>query len=324
MSNLKTKDTEMVSYVEKRNTIQKGGNLLQQTKNIKFNVMDEEMTNLNLALSKAKDTMKLVPQPTTSIGKWFMDKSPKLTVWFMQKVQGKEFASGDSLDKIEILMEQLDQTFIRLYENIAPTKKLQESIIQKIGEFKDERERISDFIEENPETPSIEFLQLHVDKLNGSISVLENTAIIWLNNNLANRMKMYVTAMTERRQLEVTLVAGINTLKTTQEVKKAAETQQAMRDLTNTIQQMAAEANTEMEVAVADVTTKSIFTQATLDKIKMENERAQKLVSETKQINAQENEKLRLMLDNYIPQTSDVLDDTGADLLRGTIQQTKQ
>lgn len=324
MSNLKKLDTDMVNFVEKRNTIQKGGNLLQQTKDIKFNVLDDEMTNLNNALSKAKDTMKLVPQPTTAIGKFFMKTTPKIALWFMETVQGQKFASGDSLDKIEILMEQLDQTFIRLYQNIEPTKKLQQSIIEKISQFKEERERISDFLYENPETPSKDFLQLHVDKLQGTISVLENTAIVWLNNNLANRMKMYVTAMTERRQLEVTLVAGINTLKTTQELKKAAETQQGMRDLTNSIQQMAAEANTETEVLVADVTTKTIFTVATLDKIKMENERAQKLVSETKQLNAKENEKLRLMLDNYTPQTSDVLDDTGADLLKEGIHDNNQ
>lgn len=316
MSELVVKDKNMVDFVNKRNTITKGGNLLQQTKDIKFNVLDEEMSNLNDALSKAKDTMKLVPQPSSAIGKWFMKASPKLTVWFMQKVQGQEFASGDSLDKIEILMEQLDQTFVRLYQNIEPTKQLQETILNKIKEFKEERDRIRDFLLDNPETPSKEFLQLHVDKLQGTIGVLENTAIVWLNNNLANRMKMYVTAMTERRQLEVTLVSGINTLKTTQEVKKAAETQQAMRGLTNSIQQMAAEANTEMEVAVADVTTKSIFTQATLEKIKSENSRAQELVAQTKQTNAAENEKLRSMLENYDPQTSDVLDDTGADLLK--------
>jgi hypothetical protein len=323
MSDIKNLDKEMVSYVEKSNTIEKGSNLLQQTKDIKFNVMDKEMDSLNTALDKAKDTMKMVPQPTSSIGKWFMDKTPKLTVWFMQTIQGREFASGDSLEKIEILMEQMDQTFIRLHQNIEPTKKLQQTIMDRVDEFSAERDRIKQFIEDNPDTPSKDFLQLHVDKLDGTIEVLKNSAIVWLNNNIANRLKMYVTAMTERRQLEVTLVAGINTLKTTQEVKKAAETQDAMRELTNAIQQQAAEANAEMEIAVADVTTKTIFTQATMEKIQKENERALKGVTQTKELNAKENEKLRAMLENYNPQTSDDLDATGAELLKEGIKDEK-
>lgn len=316
MSDIKQLDTEMVNYVEKSNAIEKGGNLVQQTKHIKFNVMEDEMQDLNLALGKAKDTMKMVPQPTSSIGKWFMDKTPKLTVWFMQKVQGQEFASGDSLDKIEILMEQMDQTFIRLYQNIEPTKELQRTILARVDEFIAERDKIGQFIEDNPDTPSREFLQLHIDKLDGTIEVLNTSAIVWLNNNIANRLKMYVTAMTERRQLEVTLVAGINTLKTTQEVKQAAETQDAMRELTNSIQQQAAVANAEMEIAVADVTTKTIFTQATMAKIQSESERALKMVTQTKELNAKENDKLRAMLENFNPQTSSALDDNAAELLK--------
>ena len=132
---------------------------------------------------------------------------------------------------------------------------------------------------------------------------------------------MYVTAMTERRQLEVTLVAGINTLRTTQEVKQAAKTQEAMRGLTNHIQQMAAEANAEMEIAVADVTTKTIFTQATMEKIQKENERTLREVEQTKKLNAQENNKLRLMLENFEPITSSNLDETGAEVLKQGIDE---
>jgi hypothetical protein len=319
MSNITTKDQEMVSLVEKRNSLVKGGDLISQTKSIKFNVLEEEMSELNQALAKAKDQMQLVPQPTSGIGKWFMEKTPKLSIWFMEKVQGKKFADADSLDKIEIILETYDQTFNRLQQNIEPTRKLQESILERIKQFKDERNRVADFLVDNPETPSKEFLQLHVDKLEGTIGVMENTAIVWLNNNIANRMKMYATAAAERKQLEVTLVAGVNTLKATQEVKKAAEILQTTRDLTNQIQQFGAEANTEMEIAVASATTKSIFTEETLDKIQLENERAQTLVAQTKQLNAEENERLRLMLENFDPQTSSVLDDKGADLLEETI-----
>lgn len=320
MSDLKTKDEEMVAFVEKRNTLAVGNTLLQQTKKLNFNGVDTEFKELNTALESAKDKMNMVPNPSSGIGKWFMKKAPKLSIWFMEKVQGKEFANAESMEKLEILLEQYDQTFIRLYQNIEPTKELQASIIERIEGFKDEKNRINDFLYDNPNTPSKDFLKVHVTKLEGTISALETMALKWLQNNIASRMQMFATAMGERKQLEITLVAGISTLKAAKELEQAAETQTAMRGLTNQIQQAAAEADTRTSVMVADLTTSGIFTKATFEKIMAENEKAQQLVADTKRLNAQENEDLKKMLDNYDPAENMALDNEGAELLNESVE----
>jgi hypothetical protein len=290
---LKKKDDEMKSFVEKRLSVAKASNLIEKTKSIQFNVLDDELDKLNESLENAKGKMNLVPNPEGKFAKWAMKKFPKATTWAMQAFTGKQFANAESLEKIEILINNMDDIFEKLKNNIKPTRELQEQVISEVETFQEEKDKIDAYLKENPDAPSKEFLQLHSDKLGGTIDVLKNSALVWLNNNIENRFKMYLTAVTERQQLETTLVAGVNTLKTTQEVKRAAETQRGMRDLTNNIQKMAAEANTEMELAVTDIVTSTIFNEETIGKIKSEHERVRKLVEETKKNNKESNERLR-------------------------------
>ncbi len=315
MGSLIKSNQEAVDFVEKRSSLSTGNTLIKETSAIKYNNVESEFKELNSALNQAKDKLQLVPQPKTKMGKWVMDKWPKFGIWYLEKIKGQEFANADSLQRVEILLEQLDQTFLKLQQNIEPTKKLQQSIITRIEEFQKEYDRIDDFLLENPDTESKDFLKMHNEKLKATIEVLQNTALVWLNDNIANRLKMFATAMSERKQLEVTLVAGINTLRTTQEVKNAAESHQGMRDLTNSLQQMAAKANTDTNILVADTISKNIFTLETMKKIQEENERSQKLVAETKRLNEKENLEMKAFLDSYEPSKLDHLSKDGAELL---------
>lgn len=299
---------QATDFIKKISNIQDSGEFAKYTQK-----HDEYMGQLIEANGKIPDTsepsalQKFLFYIPFGIGKKIKDAFEKA-----------QFEHGGTINAVNKLLNKVDQNYAVMKSDMAPTRELMLEIQNESNIMEGKIRQLEDFVQNNAlSEEALDFAKKYLQTQKGSVEEMRHTFLPWLQGILNSSEKLYLSYVTERQSVGVSLVTTAKILERVGVVQGAAEGLLVLRETKKKAKLLGSKAMAKLYTTTAEVESKLLHTVDEFAQIKQIDEEAIARAKEIKLLGEKERNELEERMHEFRLQNKGGLGDNIKALVDG-------